>query len=581
MGCSPSKINNIETINQCKKRKTFLKQSISACNAFANAHFAYVTALKNTGIALSDYAHDELQSNDDDLSRVPPHPSSYDTLCLTKKDVAWDFFSTLMEDVRLVEVDDNQGSSRIEIPMSRKIQSDQHGVHKESKKRPSPVRSSSNNVENSKLLDVFTELDDGFLKASESAHQVLKILKANDQLHHHSNLANNQGHINHSTRVMRVITWNKSIERPQIANVVKGEFASKGKESLVTLLDKMLAWETKLYDQMKTGEAMKFAYQKKVASLDKLKKRGASTDVLERTKATVSHMHTRYIVDLQFIDSTIAKIIRLRDQQLYPKLVQLVKEIGIMWENMRKQHEHQLKIVQALQNIEISQLAKGSLCECNMINTQLLQFHLKVWCCEFEKLIQHEKIFIKSLMYWLKLNLVSLDNNSSSAKHTQNRKMVTLLCTWQEKLEKLPEEETKTAINKLACMINTMVEYQSEEKRLKNICEETQQEIIKKSRKFEEWCDKKISKRTTHTDELDDIDVMDDMEAIAEQQVVTEALKKRLEAEEKMYRRKCVEVKEKSLINMKNGLQDVFRAMYEFSCACSCMYGSLNSNASF
>lgn len=69
---------------------------------------------------------------------------------------------------------------------------------------------------------------------------------------------------------------------------------------------------------------MKFEYQKKIASLTKLKNRGASTDHLERTKATVSHLHTRYIVDMQSMDSTVSEINRLRDEQLYPKLVQLV-----------------------------------------------------------------------------------------------------------------------------------------------------------------------------------------------------------------------------------------------------------------
>jgi len=69
---------------------------------------------------------------------------------------------------------------------------------------------------------------------------------------------------------------------------------------------------------------MKLEYQRKVASLNKLKKRGTNTESLERVKATVSHLHTRYIVDMQSMDSTVSEINRLRDEQLYPKLVDLV-----------------------------------------------------------------------------------------------------------------------------------------------------------------------------------------------------------------------------------------------------------------
>ena len=74
------------------------------------------------------------------------------------------------------------------------------------------------------------------------------------------------------------------------------------------------------------GELMKFEYQRKVAILNKQKKRGASMESLEKTKAAVSHLHTRYIVDMQSMDSTVSEVNHIRDAQLYPKLVALVNE---------------------------------------------------------------------------------------------------------------------------------------------------------------------------------------------------------------------------------------------------------------
>ena len=71
---------------------------------------------------------------------------------------------------------------------------------------------------------------------------------------------------------------------------------------------------------------MKFEYQRKVAHLNKLKKRVTNPESLEKAKAAVSHLHTRYIVDMQSMDSTVSEINRLRDEQLYPKLVDLVNE---------------------------------------------------------------------------------------------------------------------------------------------------------------------------------------------------------------------------------------------------------------
>ena len=69
---------------------------------------------------------------------------------------------------------------------------------------------------------------------------------------------------------------------------------------------------------------MKLEYKRKVAWLNKQKKRGAGAESLEKTKAAVSHLHTRYIVDMQSMDSTVSEVNQLRDEQLYPKLVMLV-----------------------------------------------------------------------------------------------------------------------------------------------------------------------------------------------------------------------------------------------------------------
>ncbi|CAH1442523.1 unnamed protein product [Lactuca virosa] len=75
MGCSQSTIRmeNKEVVNQCKERKAFMKQSISAHYAFAPSHFAYIAALKNIGAAFTDYALGELQFPDH-LHPTPPHP---------------------------------------------------------------------------------------------------------------------------------------------------------------------------------------------------------------------------------------------------------------------------------------------------------------------------------------------------------------------------------------------------------------------------------------------------------------------------------------------------------------------------
>ena len=60
---------------------------------------------------------------------------------------------------------------------------------------------------------------------------------------HHSFLLT--GRIDHSAKLLRVITWNRS-HTPEDDGADKDEF-----ETHATVLDKMLAWEKKLYDELK------------------------------------------------------------------------------------------------------------------------------------------------------------------------------------------------------------------------------------------------------------------------------------------------------------------------------------------
>lgn len=59
------------------------------------------------------------------------------------------------------------------------------------------------------------------------------------------------GHIDHSARVMSVITWNRSFKGIPHVDDGKDDFDSEDHETHATVLDKLLAWEKKLYDEVK------------------------------------------------------------------------------------------------------------------------------------------------------------------------------------------------------------------------------------------------------------------------------------------------------------------------------------------
>nr|KYP39737.1 hypothetical protein KK1_038929 [Cajanus cajan] len=430
------------------------------------------------------------------------------------------------------------------------------------------------------LLQIFADLDDHFLKASESAHVVSKLLEAT-RLHYHSNFADNRGHIDHSARVMRVITWNRSFKGIPNVDDGKDDFDSDEHETHATILDKLLAWEKKLYDEVKAGELMKFEYQRKVAALNKLKKRGTSSEALEKAKAVVSHLHTRYIVDMQSLDSTVSEINRLRDEQLYPRLAQLVHEMAEMWNTMLGHHEKQSDTVTLLRTLDISQSPKQTT-EHHHDRTYQLLLVVQQWHSQFEMLVNHQKGYLKALNTWLKLNLIpiesSLKEKVSSPPRVKSPPIQGLLHAWNDRLEKLPDELARSAIGNFVAVIETIFHQQQEEIALKRKCEDTRKELSRKTRQFEDWYNKYMQKKIPdefNPDRAEDANAPD--EVVTERQFAVEQVKKRLEDEEEAYARQCLQVRQKTLGSLKNRMPELFRALSDFSLECSKMYSELRT----
>ncbi|KAA8521777.1 hypothetical protein F0562_012450 [Nyssa sinensis] len=717
MGCAQSKIENEESVSRCKDRKNFMKDAVSARNAFASGHSGYAIALKNTGASLSDYAqgedenhshqnhqqtggpasepsmmestvlppppplpnfspgtpiqravsmpafsvskptrkmkniaivededegNDDINDDDGDLQRknrrngageagtetplpppspprtpVPPPPPEL-------KGMAWDYFFMVdnmpgpslsePEDGLDQQKDENEGEGFDErfrgtdnvgnvggvvgelggeingaeprtpdkvVVEGMETEEEETPVVKEEKQfihsntAPPDVRRGGNKVGSSvNLLKILSIIDDHFLKASESAQEVSKMLEAT-RLHYHSNFADNRGHIDHAARVMRVITWNRSFRGLPNGDGGKDELDAEEYETHATVLDKLLAWEKKLFDEVKAGELMKLEYQRKVALLNKLKKRGGSSESLEKTKAAVSHLHTRYIVDMQSLDSTVSEINHIRDNQLYPKLVALVDGMAKMWGSMCTHHDDQLKIVTELKSLDMSGSPKETSKHHHECTVQLWNV-IQEWHLQFEKLVAHQKQYVEALNSWLKLNLVpiesSLKEKISSPPRIQNPPIQPLLHSWHDHLEKLPNEVAKSAIASFAAVVKTIIVHQEDEMKLKEKCEETRKEFWRKNQAFQDW-----SQKHRGPDEMDSErgEGTNTKDQFSEKQFVVESLKKRLEGEVEAHQKLSVQVREKSLGSLKLRLPEVFRAMSDYAHACSDAYERL------
>ena len=252
-----------------------------------------------------------------------------------------------------------------------------------------------------------------------------------------------------------------------------------------------------------------------------------------------------------------------------------------MWASVCIHHDSQLKIVEKLKSLDIALASKETT---KHHHERTIQLHnvVQEWHAQFDKLVTHQKQYIQALNNWLKLNLIpiesSLKEKISSPPRVQSPLIQALLHTWHDYLEKLPDEVAKSAISSFAAVIKTIVIHQDEEMKLKERCEETRKEYLRKKQAFEEWYHK-YKQRRSASDGIDaergeDADAKD---PVSERQFAVESLRKRLEEEDEAHKKHCVQVREKSVGSLKIRLPELFRAMSEYSHACADAYEKLRT----
>lgn len=252
--------------------------------------------------------------------------------------------------------------------------------------------------------------------------------------------------------------------------------------------------------------------------------------------------------------------------------------MATMWENMKKEHLNQSMSVMALKNLDISQCPKET-SERHHKHTDQLWAIAREWHSQFGKLMNHQKEYIRALNSWLTLNLVPIDNNLkekvSSPQRPQNPPIQSLLHAWHDFLDKLPDEQAKTAILNFSAVIETILQFQAEEMELQAKCEETRKDLNRKTRQYEDWYNKFMQRRTP-PDEIDP-NRSHDKDLITERQIAIEVVRKKLEEEEDAYEKQCTQVRQKSLNTLRSRLPELFKEMAEFSVVCSNMYRRLRS----
>ncbi|KAJ3676844.1 hypothetical protein LUZ60_002568 [Juncus effusus] len=174
-------------------------------------------------------------------------------------------------------------------------------------------------------------------------------------------------------------------------------------------LDRLYMWEKKLYREVKAGEKIRIEYEKKLNQLKNQDYTGAEPGSLEKTRDALMNLRTRLKVSIHSVQSISKRIEALRDDELYPQLMDLIQGLEKMWRAMSDCHYVQKYAIHEAKPLIFSTKvpilssldpATSSMRGPHSVLGPMLESELKNWRQAFWAWISAQKAYALALSGW-------------------------------------------------------------------------------------------------------------------------------------------------------------------------------------
>lgn len=344
---------------------------------------------------------------------------------------------------------------------------------------------------------------------------------------------------------------------------------SGGPKSLCSSLERLLAWEKKLYEEVKAREGVKIEHERKLSTLQSQEYRSEEEAKLDKTKASIKRLQSLISVTSQAVSTTSCAIVTLRDTDLVPQLVELCHGFMYMWRSMNQYHEVQNDIVQQVRGLVNRTIKVEATSDLHKQATRDLESALSAWHSSFCRLIKFQRDFVCSLHGWFKLTILPV-NTEPANNNRELPEVFAFFDEWKLALDRLPDTVASEAIKSFINVVHSILLKQTEELKIKKRTETVSKELEKKASSL-----RSIEKKYYHSYSMVGIglpdtgpengQVLDARDPLAEKKAELAICQRRVE-DEMVKHLKAVEVtRAMTLNNIQTGLPGVFQAMTSFS----------------
>ncbi|KAK9078914.1 hypothetical protein SSX86_002973 [Deinandra increscens subsp. villosa] len=196
-----------------------------------------------------------------------------------------------------------------------------------------------------------------------------------------------------------------------------------------TTLDKLYAWEKKLYQEVKAGERIRIAYDKKLAQLRNHDAKGDDHSYVHKTRTAIRDLHTQIKVSIHSVEAVSKRIETLRDQELQPQLLELIQGLSRMWKVMAECHQTQKRTLDEAKILLAGTPSKPKKYTHTHPNephrlaqsASNLESELRNWKSCFESWITSQKCYIHAITGWLLRCIGSNSNNTTTFPFSPRR----------------------------------------------------------------------------------------------------------------------------------------------------------------
>ncbi|KAK9109331.1 hypothetical protein Sjap_017391 [Stephania japonica] len=447
-------------------------------------------------------------------------------------------------------------------------------------------------VRGRELLEALQDVQDHFSRAYDSAKEVSRMLEVN-RVHLQSGLDEIK---ENSAKLIKTISWHRSASshssscKSLLASSSKGstwtEFTndlfddSGGMDSgsHSSTLGRLYAWEKKLYEEVKAGDDTRKMYERKCSQLRKQDVRGDDTKAMDKTRSAVRDLYTRILVAIRTAESISIRIEKLRDEELQPQLLELIKGLVRNWKVMLESHDTQNKIMLEVKSYSCPSYGRFTNDSLRRATRQL-EIEIDNWRACFMEYVSAQKAYIHALDGWLSKFIVPevefcSRGRSSIPPYRVAGPPILLICRdWLSSLDKLPDKGVAYSMKSFSKDVKALWIQQGEDQQQKRNVDILAKNLDKRSLAFQRAENQMLELKPSNQKAETDMEHHDDN--VEGRKELLDNLRKRLDTEREKHHNCMQETQRMTLNGFQTGLSSLFDSLAEFSKASLKMFDEL------